>query len=171
MANGNWPVLPVATLNQCGSDPGTPMDPFSPGNALVPPTDPVRSLLATSPHALAAGRPPHLTASDAAPTLVPVTSPPTVMFPRVARIGVEATMLPAGLVGCRLAPSTMAFTKGRPEDPVTATLFTAAAGSLVPSLSPIAFVSVGKGKTTVGARHGRIGCSRCRQENAARQQG
>lgn len=173
MTNGNWPILPVATSNHRADDLGIPMDPLSSENDLVAPTDLVRSLVSTSPHALAAGRPPHLTASDTAPTLVPVTSPPTVMFPRVARIGVEATMLPAGLVGCRLAPRAMAFTKGRPENPVTATLFTAAAGALVPSLSPIAFVtvSVGKGKTAVGARHGRIGGSRCRQENAARQQG
>jgi hypothetical protein len=173
MANGNWPILPVATLNHRAVDLGIPRDPFSSDNNLVAPTDLVRSLVSTCPQALAAGRPPHLTTSDAAPTLVPVTLLPAFIPPRTALIGVEATMLPAGLVGCRLAPCTMAFTKGRPEDPVTATLFTAAAGSLVPSLSPIAFVtvSVGKGKTAVGARHGRIGGSRCRKENAARQQG
>jgi len=171
LANGNWPVLPVATLNQCGSDLGTPMDPFSQGNALVPPTDPVRSLLATSPHALAAGRPPHLTASDAAPAHVPVTLPPAILPPRPARITVETTMLPAGPVRRSLAPGAMAFTKGRPEDPVTATLFTAAAGSLVPFVSPVALVSGDRNITTAGARHLRISSGWRQHDKTGREQG
>jgi hypothetical protein len=171
MSNGNRPLVPVATLDHRAGDLGIPTDPCYSDNVLVAPTDPVRSLLATGPHTLAAGRPPHLTTSGAAPAHVPVTLLPAIIPPRSARIAVETTMLPAGPVRRSLAPGAMAFTKVGPENPVSATLFTAAAGSLVPSVSRIVLVPIDRNVTAAGARHLRISSSWRRHDKTGREQG
>jgi hypothetical protein len=108
--------------------------------------------------------------TGAAPAFVPVIALPALMPPRAASIGVEAAMLSAGLVRGRLAAAAIALSESRPEDPVPAAFITAATGSLIPSVSPITIVPIGKNKPAISTRHGHIGSSRSHPEKAAGKQ-